>query len=115
MSLVKEFNETRNRLNEKVLATNDKVVKRIFSIDSFAFSEGHVNAKSKELIGLTCSLVLRCDDCVKYHLGKAKDSGLSKEEIIEAMSIGTLIGGTVVIPHLRRAVEYVDELFEEVG
>ncbi|MGB0524354.1 MAG: carboxymuconolactone decarboxylase family protein [Flammeovirgaceae bacterium] len=112
MSLVQEFNENRSRLNEKVLATNDKVIKRIFSIDSFAFNEGTLDAKSKELIGLTCSLVLRCDDCVKYHLGKAQEVGLGKEEITEAMSISTLIGGTIVIPHLRRAIEYLDELFE---
>ena len=69
MGLVEEFNENRSRLNDMVLATNDKVIKRIFSIDSFAFKEGHLDDKSKELIGLTCSLVLRCDDCVKYHFG----------------------------------------------
>ena len=113
MSLVKEFNENRSRLNEKVMAADEKVIKRIFSIDSFAFKEGELDAQSKELIGLTCSLVLRCDDCVKYHLGKCQEAGLGKAQITEAMGISTLIGGTIVIPHLRRAMEFLDELFEE--
>ena len=113
MSLVQEFNETRSRLNAKVASTDDRVLKRILSIDSFAFKEGKLDVKSKELIGLTCSLVLRCDDCVKYHLGKCHEVGLSKEEIIEGMGLANLVGGTIVIPHLRRAMEYLDELFEE--
>jgi AhpD family alkylhydroperoxidase len=113
MSLVEEFNENRSRLNEVVGASSDKVLKRIFSVDSLAFREGALDLKSKELIGLTTSLVLRCDDCVKYHLGRCQEVGLSKEQIIEAMGISNLIGGTIVIPHLRRAVEFLNELFEE--
>ncbi len=111
MSLVKEFNENRSRLNEVVNSSSDKVIKRIFSVDSLAFKEGALDVKSKELIGLTTSLVLRCDDCVKYHLGKCQEVGLSKEQIVEAMGISNLIGGTIVIPHLRRAMEFLDELF----
>ena len=75
-----------------------------------AVREGHLDVRSKELIGLTCSLVLRCDDCVRYHLGKCKDLGFSTEEVNEAMGVATLVGGTIVIPHLRRAFEYWESL-----
>lgn len=115
MDLVEEFNQNRSRLNEKVLSTNDKVVKRIFSIDSFAFNQGNLDVKTKELIGLGISLALRCDDCVKYHVGKCHEVGLTKAEIVEAMGISNLIGGTIVIPHLRRAIEFLDALIEKEG
>lgn len=110
MGLVEDFNANRARLNEKVLATNDKVVKRVYSLDAVTYQEGALDVRTKELIGLTTSLVLRCDDCVKYHLGKCHEVGLSKEQIVEGMSVALLVGGTIVIPHLRRAVEYLDEL-----
>jgi len=111
MSLVSDFNEYRSKMNEKIMASESLVIKRIFNLDTNAYSsEGVLNVKSKELIGLTCSLVLRCDDCVKYHLGKCKEVGLSTEEVNEAMGIATLIAGTIVIPHLRRAFEYWEQL-----
>ncbi len=110
MALVNEFNEYRARMNEKIMASENLIIKRIFNLDTNAYTEGHLDLKSKELIGLTCSLVLRCDDCVKYHLGKSKEVGLSTEQVHEAMGIATLIGGTIVIPHLRRAFEYWEEL-----
>ena len=111
MSLVSDFNEYRSKMNEKILASENLVIKRIFNLDTNAYSsDGVLNVKSKELIGLTCSLVLRCDDCVKYHLGKCKEVGLTTEEVNEAMGIATLIGGTIVIPHLRRAFEYWEQL-----
>ena len=98
-------------MNERILASESLVIKRIFNLDTNAYSsDGVLNVKSKELIGLTCSLVLRCDDCVKYHLGKCKEVGLTTEEVNEAMGIATLIGGTIVIPHLRRAFEFWEEL-----
>tara|TARA_R110002012_G_scaffold115909_5_gene263039 strand:+ start:7914 stop:8216 length:303 start_codon:yes stop_codon:yes gene_type:complete len=93
-------------MNEKILAEDNKVIKRIFNLDTNAYTEGSVDIKSKEMIGLACSMVLRCDDCVKYHLGKCHEVGLTKEQIFEVFSIATLIGGTIVIPHLRRAAEY---------
>ena len=114
MNKEKEFNDYRSRMNDRLLETDDKIIKRIFNLDMNAFLEGHLKTKTKELIGLTTSLVLRCDDCVKYHLGKCHDLKFKTEEIIEAMSISTLIGGTIVIPHLRSAVEYWDELNEHV-
>ncbi|HEY5917034.1 MAG TPA: carboxymuconolactone decarboxylase family protein [Chryseolinea sp.] len=111
MSLVSDFNEYRSKMNEKILASESLVIKRIFNLDTNAYSsDGVLDVKSKELIGLTCSLVLRCDDCVRYHLGKCKEVGLTTEEVNEAMGIATLIGGTIVIPHLRRAFEYWEQL-----
>lgn len=97
-------------MNEKILASDSLVIKRIFNLDTNAYAPGKLDVKTKELIGLTCSLVLRCDDCVKYHLGKCKEAGLSTDEIQEGIGIATLIGGTIVIPHLRRAFEYWEEL-----
>jgi AhpD family alkylhydroperoxidase len=110
MNQVEEFNAYRSKMNEKIIAADNKVLKRIFNLDTNAYAEGTLDIKTKELIGLTCSMVLRCDDCVKYHLGKAKEAGISDEQIIEAMAIANLVGGTIVIPHLRRAMEYLEEL-----
>jgi AhpD family alkylhydroperoxidase len=111
MSLVSDFNEYRAKMNERILSSDSLLIKRIFNLDTNAYSsEGVLDVKSKELIGLTCSLVLRCDDCVRYHLGKCKEVGLSTDQVNEAMGIATLIGGTIVIPHLRRAFEYWEQL-----
>jgi AhpD family alkylhydroperoxidase len=110
MSLVTQFNDYRSKMNEKILASDNLILKRIFNLDTNAYQEGALDIKSKELIGLTCSLVLRCDDCVRYHLGKCKELGFSTEEVNEAMGVATLVGGTIVVPHLRRAFEYWEEL-----
>lgn len=110
MGLVEDFNAYRSKMNEKILSSDGLIIKRIFNLDTNAYAEGSLDIKSKELIGLTCSLVLRCDDCVKYHLGKCKELGFSTAEINEAMGVATLIGGTIVIPHLRRAFEFWGEL-----
>lgn len=110
MSLVKQFNDYRSKMNEKILDSDSLIIKRIFNLDTNAYQEGELDIKSKELIGLTCSLVLRCDDCVKYHLGKCHDLGFTTNQINEAMGVATLIGGTIVVPHLRRAFEYWEEL-----
>ena len=88
------------------------MVKRIFNLDTNAFAEGALDKKTKELLGLVASAVLRCDDCVKYHLESSHAMGVTKEEVMETLSIGTLIGGTIVIPHLRRAFEYWEALEE---
>jgi AhpD family alkylhydroperoxidase len=110
MGLVQEFNAYRSKMNEKIMASDSLIIKRIFNLDTNAYADGHLDVKSKELIGLTCSLVLRCDDCVKYHLGKCREAGLTTDEVQEAMGVATLVGGTIVIPHLRRAFEYWEEL-----
>ena len=112
MNKVDEFNEYRSLMNERILNSDNKVIKRIFNLDTNAFAEGALNVRTKELIGLSNSLVLRCDDCVKYHLGKCHEIGISTDEVQEALSIACLIGGTIVIPHLRRAFEYWDLLNE---
>jgi AhpD family alkylhydroperoxidase len=107
---VQEFNDYRQKMNDKLLSNDNKVIKRIFNLDTNAFKEGHLPVKTKELLGLVASVVLRCDDCVQYHLETAYKNGVSKEEMMEAMSIATLVGGTIIIPHLRRAYEYWEYL-----
>lgn len=107
---VKEFNAYREKMNAQILADNNTVIKRIFNLDTNAFKEGALDATTKELLGLVASAVLRCDDCIKYHLEKCHKEGLSKEQIVEALSIATLIGGTIMIPHLRRAYEFLEAL-----
>lgn len=110
MDIVKQFNDYRERMNEKIADADNLILKRIFNLDTNAYMAGSLDVRTKELIGLTCSLVLRCDDCVKYHLGKCKEAGLVTKEVNEAMGVATLIGGTIVIPHLRRAFEYWEAL-----
>ena len=110
MGLVEQFNEYRSRMNERITAADNLIIKRIFNLDTNAYQAGALDVRSKELIGLTCSLVLRCDDCVKYHLGKCKEVGFTTEQVHEALGVATLVGGTIVIPHLRRAFEFWDEL-----
>ncbi|WGD34853.1 carboxymuconolactone decarboxylase family protein [Olleya sp. YS] len=107
---VKDFNDYRAKMNDKILSDNNKIIKRIFNLDTNAFTEGALDVKTKELLGLVASTVLRCDDCVKYHLESSFKQGLSKAEVMETLSIATLIGGTIVIPHLRRAYEYWEAL-----
>ena len=104
--ILTEFNDYRSKMNEKLLADNNKIVKRIFNLDTNAYAEGALDVKTKELLGLVASTVLRCDDCVKYHLETSYKLGISKEEMMEALGIATLVGGTIVIPHLRRAYEF---------
>ena len=113
MSIVGEFNDYRARMNEKILASDNKVIKRIFNLDTNTYAEGHLNSKTKEMIGLSSSMVLRCDDCVRYHLEKCHELGVTKAEVFEVFSIATTIGGTIVIPHLRRAVEFWEALESE--
>ncbi len=113
-NIVEEFNAYRSKMNEKMLEDNNKVLKRIFNLDTNAFTEGALDKKTKELLGLGNSLVLRCDDCVRYHLEECHKLGLSKEVVVEGMSISLLIGGTIVIPHLRRAYEYWEALENQV-
>jgi AhpD family alkylhydroperoxidase len=110
---VQEFNEYRAKMNEKLLADNNKIIKRIFNLDTNAYAEGALDVKTKELLGLVASTVLRCDDCIKYHLETSFKEGITKEEMMEAMGIATLVGGTIVIPHLRRAYEFWEDLEEQ--
>jgi len=111
---IKEFNDYRAKMNDKLLADNNLVIKRIFNLDTNAYTAGALDVKTKELLGLVASAVLRCDDCIKYHLETSYKHGISKEEMMEAMGIATLVGGTIVIPHLRRAYEFWEELEENI-
>lgn len=108
--IVEEFNNYRQTMNDKLLSDNNKIIKRIFNLDTNAYAEGALDVPTKELLGLVASAVLRCDDCIKYHLETCYKSGLTKPQIMEALSIATLVGGTIVIPHLRRAYEFWEAL-----
>lgn len=110
MNQIEEFNLYRSKMNDKIMASDNLVLKRLFNLDTNTYQEGAVDVKTKEMIGLACSMVLRCDDCVKYHLGKCHELGITTTQIFEIFAIADIIGGTIVIPHLRRAVEYWDEL-----
>ena len=110
-----EFNAYRTRMNEKLLSADNKLIKRIFNLDTNAYSAGALDVKTKELLGLVASAVLRCDDCVKYHLESAHEVGASKEEVMETLGIATLVGGTIVVPHLRRAYEFWELLENKEG
>lgn len=107
---VEQFNEYRSRMNDRILSTDNKVVKRIFNVDTNAYTEGALSVKTKELMGLVASLVLRCDDCVRYHLLKCRENNVTEEELFEVLGIATLVGGTIVVPHMRRAVEFWDDM-----
>ena len=107
---VKEFTEFRKRMNERILAEPNQVIRRFFALDTQTYAPGALDVKTKELCGLTASMVLRCDDCISYHVAQCKDAGVSREEMFEAFSVGLVVGGSIVIPHLRRAVDFLYRL-----
>lgn len=107
---VKEFNEDRIRMNNLILSKDNLVLKRLFNLDSNTYVDGALSAKTKEMLGLVASMVLRCDDCIKYHLGKCSECNVSSEEIYEIFAVANIVGGTIVIPHTRRAAEYWEQL-----
>ena len=109
---VKAFRDYRAMMNEKILASDNKVMKRIYNIDTNTYMEGALTTKTKEMLGLVSSMVLRCDDCIKYHLEKCHEQGVTTEELFEIFSVANLVGGTIVIPHTRRAVGYWEALQE---
>jgi AhpD family alkylhydroperoxidase len=108
--MVNEFNEYRERMNEVILSKNNLVMKRLWNLDTNTYEEGALDKKTKEMLGLVSSMVLRCDDCIKYHLGKSFDLGVTTEEMYEIFAVANIVGGTIVIPHTRRAAEYWEEL-----
>jgi AhpD family alkylhydroperoxidase len=110
MSVVDDFNDYRSLMNDKILSVDNKVIKRFWSLDNQAYQAGALDVKTKELLGLISSMVLRCDDCIKYHLGTCYELGVTKEELFEVFSIANLVGGSICIPHTRRAVEYWEAL-----
>lgn len=107
---IHEFNEFRQRMNEKILDSGNLGIKRFFNLDTRAYDDGPLPQRTKELIGLVASLVLRCDDCVTYHLGQCVELGISDAELHDALNVGLVVGGSIVIPHLRRAFARIEEL-----
>lgn len=113
--LVEEFNSYREKMNDRIMETANTNIKRFFALDTTSYADGALDVKTKEMLGLVASMVLRCDDCIKYHLGKCFDAGVNNDEMNEIFMIANLVGGSIVIPHYRRAVEYWDELSSEAG
>jgi AhpD family alkylhydroperoxidase len=109
----REFREEREKLNKLVLDNSGLTIKRFFNLDTQAYADGAMPVKTKELLGLVASLVLRCDDCVLYHLLKCHDEGLTDQEFDETMSVGLVVGGSITIPHIRRAFKAWEELKED--
>ena len=107
-----DFRAYRETMNRKILASDNKVMKRIYNIDTNTYIDGALSSKTKEMLGLVSSMVLRCDDCVKYHLEKCHELGVHTDELFEIFSVANLVGGTIVIPHTRRALEYWEALGE---
>jgi AhpD family alkylhydroperoxidase len=114
MGPVEEFNAYRAKMNEKLLGEDNLVLKRFFNLDTNAYADGVLSSKTKELLGLVASMVLRCDDCIRYHLGKCFELGVSRAEVFEVFAIANLVGGSICIPHTRRALEYWEALEAEV-
>jgi AhpD family alkylhydroperoxidase len=108
--IVQDFNEYRKKMNERILSTDNLVVKRFFNLDTNTYQDGHLPGKTKEMLGLVASLVLRCDDCIRYHIQECHEAGVTREELFEIFSVGLIVGGSIVIPHMRRAVEFLDAL-----
>ena len=113
MSQITEFNEYRAKMNERILGQDNLMLKRFFALDKTTYAKGALDVKAKEMLGLVASMVLRCDDCIRYHLGTCHQMGISKAEIFEVYAIANLVGGSICIPHTRRAVEYWDALEAE--
>ena len=107
---VREFTEFRQRMNQRILAEPNQVVRRFFALDTQTYQAGALDVKTKELLGLVASLVLRCDDCISYHVAQCRQAGVKRDEFFEAFSVGLVVGGSIVIPHLRRAVDFLDSL-----
>lgn len=107
---VAAFTAFRKRMNERILSEDNQVVRRFFALDTQTYRPGALDGKTKELLGLVASLVLRCDDCIAYHVAQCRQAGASREEVFETFSVGLVVGGSIVIPHLRRAVDFLDRL-----
>lgn len=109
------FRGHRERMNERLLASGTTTTRRFFNLDTRCYEDGALPARTKEMLGLAASLVLRCDDCIAYHLIRCVELGVSEGELTEIFDVGLVVGGSIVIPHLRRARELLDELLAEDG
>jgi len=108
--LLDQFNAYRDKMNERILAEDNKVIKRLHSVDTLTYQPGALDVRTKEMLGLATSMVLRCDDCVRYHIVKCHENGVTKEQFFEIFSVAYTVGGSIVVPHLRRAVEFLDDV-----
>ncbi|MCE9619525.1 MAG: carboxymuconolactone decarboxylase family protein [Planctomycetes bacterium] len=115
MSRLTEFRTEREKMNRRILDQKDLVTNRFFALDTQTYEPGALDAKTKELAGLAASMVLRCDDCIAYHTIRCKELGCSDAELWEIFNVGLIVGGSIVIPHLRRAVALLDELAAVAG
>ena len=112
MSKYDDFVKFRQDMNNKILEAGNLEIKRFFALDERAYDDGALDKKTKELLGLTASMVLRCDDCISYHIKQALSAGATREELFDTFSIALIVGGSIVIPHLRRAVAFLEEVIE---
>ena len=111
-TLITEFDAYRSKMNEVILSKNNLVMKRLWNLDTNTYEDGSLDKKTKEMLGLVASMVLRCDDCIKYHLGKCYELQITTEQMYEIFAVANIVGGTIVIPHTRRAAEYWEALNE---
>jgi len=111
--IYREYATYRDRLNRKILETENNVIKRFFALDTLTYHEGALPTKTKEMLGLACSMVMRCDDCIRYHISKCRELGVPRNELIEIFGVALIVGGSIVIPHIRRAIEFLDDLEDE--
>lgn len=109
---LEEFQSFRTRMNKRILGADHRAIKRFFGIDTLTYEPGALDVKTKEMLGLVASMVLRCDDCVSYHILKCKEEGVNDDELFDVFSIALTVGGSIVVPHLRRAVAFLDEVNE---
>ncbi len=112
-NLVKEFNDYRSKMNEVILSKNNLVMKRLWNLDTNTYDDGALDRKTKEMLGLVASMVLRCDDCISYHLEKCHELGITTDQVYEIFAVANIVGGTIVIPHTRRAAEFWEELLKK--
>lgn len=108
--IVREFNEYRQKMNDRILGTDNLVVKRFWNLDTNTYLEGALPVKTKEMLGLVASMVLRCNDCIRYHIQQCHENGVTRDEFFEIFSVGLIVGGSITVPHMRRAVEFLDAL-----
>jgi len=109
LDTLEEFRRYRERMNERILESGNLGIKRFFALDSRAYEKGALDAKTKELLGLVASTVLRCNDCITYHVLRCIQEGVSQAEFFEALNVALIVGGSITIPHIRRAVEVFEE------
>jgi AhpD family alkylhydroperoxidase len=110
---IQEFNEFRSKMNKRILDVDNRAIKRFFGVDTLTYEPGALDAKTKEMLGLVASMVLRCDDCISYHIQQCKREGVTDAEMFDVFSVALVVGGSIAIPHLRRGVAFLDELNQQ--